>query len=180
MDDPPLNDNSLQEVSSLRLNLLLIGLVIASGFFILGVFLPMITISKFFIVKNSFSVASGLLQLLQDGHFLLFLVVGGFSVLLPIMKIYVLFKLLNDSGTNNHQVERYLHLMHEYGRWAMLDVMVVAVLIVTVKLGAIASIQVHLGLYVFGGAVLLIMIITSQTVRIRNHNYLTPQPNSND
>ena len=57
-----------------------------------------------------------------------------------------------------------LNLMHDYGRWAMLDVMVVAMLIVTVKLGAIASIQIHPGLYVFGAAVLLIMLITQLTV----------------
>ena len=56
--------------------------------------------------------------------------------------------------------------MHDYGRWAMLDVMVVAMLIVSVKLGAIASIQIHAGLYVFGGAVLLIMLITQQVVRL--------------
>ena len=54
--------------------------------------------------------------------------------------------------------------MHDYGRWAMLDVMVVAMLIVTVKLGAIASIQIHPGLYVFGAAVLLIMLTTQLTV----------------
>jgi len=58
--------------------------------------------------------------------------------------------------------------MHDYGRWAMLDVMVVAILIVTVKLGAIASIQVHSGLYVFGLAVLLIMFITHQVVNMQN------------
>jgi paraquat-inducible protein A len=56
--------------------------------------------------------------------------------------------------------------MHEYGRWAMLDVMVVAVLIVTVKLGALASIEIHPGLYIFGIAVLLIMFITQQVVSL--------------
>jgi len=59
-----------------------------------------------------------------------------------------------------------MHLMHEYGRWAMLDVMVVAVLIVTVKLGAVASIEVHYGLYVFGTAVLLLMLITKWVVHL--------------
>ena len=52
--------------------------------------------------------------------------------------------------------------MHEYGRWAMLDVMVGAVLIATVKSGAVASISVHAGLYVFGLAVLITMIITNK------------------
>ena len=60
--------------------------------------------------------------------------------------------------------------MHEYGRWAMLDVMVVAVLIVTVKLGAIASIQVHYGLYVFGAAVMLIMLITHRVVKLTEYS----------
>ena len=59
--------------------------------------------------------------------------------------------------------------MHDYGRWAMLDVMVVAILIVTVKLGAIASIQIHAGLYIFGTAVLLIMLITQQVVSMNPH-----------
>jgi paraquat-inducible protein A len=48
----------------------------------------------------------------------------------------------------------------------MLDVMVVAILIVTVKLGAIASIEVHSGVYIFGLAVLLIMFLTRQAVRM--------------
>ena len=56
--------------------------------------------------------------------------------------------------------------MHEYGRWTMLDVMVVAMLIVTVKLGVIASIQVHVGLYLFGLAVLLLMFITSKVSKL--------------
>lgn len=84
------------------------------------------------------------------------------------MKIGVLFKLLTEKTIDNPKIEYYLHLMHEYGRWAMLDVMVVAVLIVTVKLGAIASVEVHYGLFVFGAAVLLIMFITNKVVRLTN------------
>ena len=76
--------------------------------------------------------------------------------------------LLMTDRTDNSKTKRYLHLMHDYGRWAMLDVMVVAVLIVTVKLGAIASIKVHLGLYVFGAAALLIMLITHKVVHLAN------------
>jgi paraquat-inducible protein A len=43
--------------------------------------------------------------------------------------------------------------------------MVVAVLIMTVKLGAVASIQIHAGLYIFAIAVLLIMFLTQQVVK---------------
>lgn len=143
-------------------------LMLAAFLFVLGIMLPMITISKFIIVESSFSVISGVIELSLNGQILLSIVVAGFSIILPIMKIGVLFKLLSQKEMNTPDIKRYLHLMHEYGRWAMLDVMVVAVLIVTVKLGAIASVQVHYGLFVFGTAVVLIMLITKQVVHLTN------------
>ncbi|MCO4757022.1 MAG: paraquat-inducible protein A [Oceanospirillaceae bacterium] len=144
-------------------------LILATALFVTGICLPMITISKFIVVSNSFSVISGVLELLSNGQVLLFAVVAGFSIVLPLLKIGVLFKLLSAGSFQTPKMKRYLHLMHEYGRWAMLDVMVVAVLIVTVKLDAIASIEVHGGLYVFGASVLLIMLITNKVVRLTTH-----------
>lgn len=150
-------------------------LILATGLFVVGISLPMITISKFIVVTNSFSVISGVLELLSNGQVLLFAVVAGFSIVLPILKIGVLFKLLSAGSFQTPRMKRYLHLMHEYGRWAMLDVMVVAVLIVTVKLDAIASIEVHEGLYIFGISVLLIMLITNKVVRLTTrHGKSTP------
>lgn len=126
----------------------------------------MITLTKLVFFENSFSVVSGIVELFKHGQYPLFVIVGVFSVILPIMKISVLYLLLSRRSSNNTNIKRYLSLMHEYGRWAMLDVMVVAVLIVTVKLGAVASVQVHAGLYVFGSAVLLIMYITHRVVKL--------------
>lgn len=130
----------------------------------------MITLTKLVFFENAFSVVSGIMQLFRNGQYPLFVIVGLFSVLLPIMKMGVLYLILTHRSSNNPKIERYLSLMHEYGRWAMLDVMVVAVLSVTVKLGAVASIQVHAGLYVFGSAVLLIMYITHRIVKLTRHS----------
>ncbi|EGG94777.1 Paraquat-inducible protein A [gamma proteobacterium IMCC1989] len=58
--------------------------------------------------------------------------------------------------------------MHDYGRWAMLDVMVVAVLIVASKLSVLASVEVHVGLYVFGLSVILVMLLTQRAVKLAN------------
>ncbi|MFT5220210.1 MAG: paraquat-inducible protein A [Gammaproteobacteria bacterium] len=160
------NQNPIPVMPERKVKQLRWTLLVATVFYAFGIFLPMITISTFIVISNSFSVVSGAVGLLSDGQYLLFLLVVGFSILLPIMKIIILFKLLFQQVTNDPKTRRYLQLMHEYGRWAMLDVMVVAILIVTVKLGAIASIQVHVGLYVFGAAVLMIMLITNQIVRL--------------
>ena len=148
---------------------LLLGvLVLATGFLAAGLALPMMTITKLIMFSNSFSILSAVFELAQKGHILLFIIVAAFSIVMPILKIVILFKLVINRGNKSKLINKLLHLMHEYGRWAMLDVMVVALLIVTVKLGAIASIEVHSGLYVFGISVLLIMYITRRVVNLTN------------
>ena len=167
MNDMKTDDNQIPEISSAEVVRLRWLLMLASLLFIPGIFMPMITISKFVIVRNSFSVISGVLELLHNGQIILFIVVTGFSIVLPIMKILILFKILLKINHENSRLKRYLHLMHEYGRWGMLDVLIVAVLIVTVKLGVIASVKVHSGLYVFGASILLIMFITNRVSKFK-------------
>lgn len=126
----------------------------------------MLTITELLFFDNTVSVISGISELFKSGHYFLFALISGFSVVLPILKIGVIHLALSAMQESPKKFEKYLHMMHAYGRWAMLDVMVVALLIVTVKLGAIASIEVHEGLYVFGASVLLIMIITHLVVEM--------------
>ena len=145
---------------------LLLLLVLALGLLIAGLVMPMMTITKLVFFSDSFSLLLGVYELFQSGHVFLFFLVGIFSIVLPFLKLGILFRIITASQKRSHLIEKLLGLMHEYGRWAMLDVMVVAILIVTVKLGAIASIEVHPGLYVFGLAVLLIMLITHRVVRL--------------
>lgn len=111
---------------------------------------------------------SGCLELFVDGEVLLFVVVAGFSVVLPILKLYVLFRLTSPVIIDTEKYGRYLSLMHDYGRWSMLDVFVVAVLVVSVKLGAIANVDMRYGLFIFTIAVLSTMFITSQVVHLTN------------
>ena len=141
-------------------------LVISSILLIAGLFLPMLTITQFIVISNDFSVMSGITELWKAGQYVLFVVIACFSVVVPLTKIALLFKLLQNDNRPHPIKLKLLSLIHDYGRWAMLDVMVVAMLIVTVKIGAIASIQIHPGLYVFGAAVLLIMLTTQSTVKL--------------
>lgn len=159
------NSRLLMTAKQLRWLLTITSLLLTIGFVT-----PMLTISKFWVIHNSVSIVTGVWQLLQDGHIFLFILITSFSIILPIAKIGLLFNLLHPNTTHPNRRKKLLHLMHDYGRWAMLDVMVVAILIVTVKLGAIASIQVHTGLYVFGLAVLLIMFITHQVIALNDES----------
>lgn len=56
--------------------------------------------------------------------------------------------------------ERFLYVLETWGKWSMLDVFVVALLFVSVKLGSLANVTVHEGLYWFGGAVIVIQLLS--------------------
>lgn len=135
-------------------------LLLASCLLAAGLYLPMLTLTKFLFIASSFSVISGIMELLHRDHWFLFALVGLFSVVLPVIKIALLFMLLKLREVDSVRYIRLLKLAHDYGRWGMLDVMVVAVMIVAVKLDMIAEIEIHTGLYLFAAAVLIIMYIT--------------------
>ena len=132
----------------------------------LGLVSPIITLKKFVLIENTFSVLSGAIQLIKEGQIFLFIVITGFSVLLPLLKIVVLYKLLSTKVRNAVRLDKYLHWMHLYGKWSMLDVFIVAVLVVAVKLGAIASVEMRYGLYAFAAAVILTMYVTARVVSL--------------
>ncbi len=103
-------------------------IALAAALFVAGLISPMLTISKFIVVTNTFSVVSGIYELFEGGRYFLFLLVGGFSVVLPILKLFVLLRLTGTFEGEPTRLRRYLQLMHNYGRWAMLDVMMVVIL----------------------------------------------------
>jgi paraquat-inducible protein A len=127
--------------------------------------------TKFIFIENTFSVLSGTIQLFKEQQFFLFIIIAGFSVVVPLIKLGVLFKLLDmyesEVERKSGVLDKYLHWMHLYGKWSMLDVFVVAVLVVAVKLGAIASVEMRYGLYFFAAAVLLMMILTAKVVSLQ-------------
>ena len=148
--------------------LLRIGILLSGILLVVGLVSPMMTLTQFYFFDHSFSVFSGLSELFSSGQYLLAIVVFLFSVLLPFVKLFLLFKLAGLSSDESHSQKKLLHLMHDYGRWAMLDVLVVAVLIVAVKLGAVVTVEIHWGVYVFAAAIVLIMYLTDRVVKQSN------------
>jgi len=149
------------EAQRLRMSLIAIGVCL-----LVGIFSPIITLEKFYFFDNTVSIASGLLELIDERQFILFIIILLFSIVLPVLKLLVLNKLLSPSIESKHNFNKHLTWMHQYGKWSMLDVFVVAVLLATVKLGAVANVQLHYGLYLFAAAVLLTMLVTARVVKL--------------
>lgn len=158
----------LAQLKRLRLLLYFSALLLLAG-----LITPIMTLSKFVLLNHSFSILSGASELLLDGQILLFVVIAGFSVVLPMLKLLLLQRLLSHECLSTRKLQRSLRLMHDYGRWAMLDVMVVAILVVSVKLGALASVEIHYGLYLFAAATLLIMLLTHRVTALYEKQDIT-------
>ena len=141
-------------------------LLVTFIFLVAGVISPIITLKKYILLENTFSVLSGVVELFNEGQYFLFVLITAFSIVLPFLKLVVLYILLANNYAGTKHMEKYLHWMHLYGKWSMLDVFVVAVLVVAVKLGAIASVDMRFGLYAFATAVLLTMYVTAKVVNL--------------
>ncbi len=142
------------------------ALVLALLGFIVGIFAPLLTLEKLIFLEHTVSIVSGLGQMWQQQQYLLFVLIGGFSLILPFAKIMVLFRLLSVQVKQRPMLTLVVKWVHLYGKWSMLDVFVVALLVVTVKLEAIATVEAHYGLVAFAGSVLLTMLVTSRLLTL--------------
>tara|TARA_A100001015_G_scaffold30329_1_gene33774 strand:+ start:1430 stop:1945 length:516 start_codon:yes stop_codon:yes gene_type:complete len=136
---------------------LLLEVVVAIVTFCIGVFAPFLTLKEFFFFNNTVSLYSSLLQLFKEDEFFLFTIITVFSVLFPLIKlILILFSIFFLSTNRGH---RLLIPMERIGKWSMLDVFVVAIIVASIKFGNMASVQVHYGVYAFAISVILTKVI---------------------
>jgi paraquat-inducible protein A len=146
-----------------RYNFLLVSAFIL---FVVGIFAPILTFKKFFVFSSKVSIISGLFQLISEGHPILFALIFIFSIVFPLVKLVLLFRLWNGRVRSGYGYEKLLRWIAQYGKWSMLDVFVAALLIITIRLGAVAQVEVHFGLYAFAASVILTMLATSKILSI--------------
>jgi paraquat-inducible protein A len=103
------------------------------------------------------SIIQGVSTLLADRHYFVGLVVLLFSLVLPPLKLLAIL-LLSGGWVSHARRARLHHGVELLGRWGMLDVLVVAVLVAFVKLGDTVSIEPGVGLALFLSCVLLSLL----------------------
>jgi len=119
----------------------------------------MFSFHKFYIFNDTFSLLGSVTYLLQKGEFFLFLILFAFSIALPLYKMALSFLLLSNRIREEGRRIKTVKQLAMVGKWSMTDVFVIAVLAATVKLGMIATIEVHVGLYVYGAGVITSMLL---------------------
>ena len=110
--------------------------------------------------ENTVTLLSTVQGLFIQKEWFLFIVIAVFSLCVPAIKIAGLVLILNMEYAKNSFLDKTLHIIELIGKWSMLDVFVVALLLVSVKLGVLAKVDVHYGLYAFATSVLITMCIS--------------------
>ena len=127
----------------------------------LAVTLPILEIEKFGHHKES-SIVEGVVSLLAGGQWFLGVIVLLCSIVLPLGKLLCLAALSTGAKAlqQEHRAFTY-HLLEWTGRWGMLDVLLVAVLVAALKLGDLVEVQAGEGAVAFCIVVVLSLLASA-------------------
>ena len=110
---------------------------------------------------QSDTILSGVIYFIKDGMWPIALVIFAASILVPLFKLIVLTGLLVSVHRKSAWRPRLRTLMYRIteavGRWSMLDIFVVTILVALVRLGNIASVEAGLAAVFFAAVVVLTM-----------------------
>lgn len=111
--------------------------------------------------KND-TILSGVISLAHSGSWPIALLVFVASIVVPLLKLVALGELLiavrRKSVRHPAQRSRLFRVVEFVGRWSMLDVYAVALLVTLVQVRSLASIQVRPGALAFAAVVVLTML----------------------
>ena len=108
------------------------------------------------------TIMSGVIELVQHGMIPIAAVVFVASILVPTFKLVGIALLLFSVQRHQPLSARQRIIMYRFiefiGRWSMLDIFVIAILVAVVNFGRIASIEANLGAVAFASLVILTML----------------------
>jgi len=111
---------------------------------------------------QSDTIMSGVVYLLLHGMWPLAVVVFTASVFVPLLKIAILVGLLvsvqRGSRWRPADRTRLYRITEAIGRWSMVDIFVVTILVALVRLGNLATVEAQPGIVFFGAVVVLTML----------------------
>jgi paraquat-inducible protein A len=138
----------------------ILGLLIvaAAVCLVLGLTLPIVRLTRFYVWTDVHSMISILEELYLSKEIFLAVVIGLFSVVFPFIKLLYLLGLYSARHLGAERRSRLLRHMSWLGKWSMLDVLVLALVIFYAKSTRLADAVSMPGIYMFAGAVLLTMV----------------------
>lgn len=107
-------------------------LLVASVSFGLGISLPLMRFEKLYFFSETPSLINIVTNLWSEGELLLAVVVFGFSILFPLLKLFTAFQ----SALSNRKASGWTAAL---AKWSMVDVLLVAIVIFAAKTSGFAN-----------------------------------------
>lgn len=131
-------------------------------FYVPANMLPFMTI-ELYGNRQSSTIWQGIVTLIDSGSITVAVVVFLASILIPLLKLLILFYLAASAGHNNNRVFKLklLNFVETIGRWSMLDIFLLAVLVSMMKLGRWTTVQPEAGSALFTLVVIFTMLASA-------------------
>ncbi len=146
--------------------LLLVSLVMV----VAGLQLPAVTISSFWLYERDLSIIDGIQSFFDEGQTALGILVLTVSVVFPVLKILLGLALLVrkplPNGKRGHRrIGLLLGALVWLSKWSLTDVFVFALIVLVLNGQLLTSADIHGGVALFAGGVLLSAFAVSQVRR---------------
>lgn len=107
-------------------------------------------------IQNSSTIWQGVKSLMDSGSWLIAFIVFVASIFVPVFKLFILFYLgIPSTDTHNALLKTRLYrFVENIGRWSMLDIFLLAVLIAILKIAPWTHVQPEIGSVLFGFVVI--------------------------
>lgn len=122
--------------------------------------LPVMTVVSFG-KKQSDTIMSGVIYFITSGSWYLALIIFVASVVVPLTKLiiltYLLISIHNKSRWRPQDRTRLYRITEVIGRWSMVDIYVVTIMVALVRIGSLATIEAGPGAIAFAAVVVITM-----------------------
>jgi paraquat-inducible protein A len=126
--------------------------------------LPIMETESLIMGSHSDTIMSGIVLLWKSGSWPLAIIVFVASIMVPLLKMLALLTILiavhQGVSVHCHDLGKLYRLLEVVGRWSMLDIFVVAILVTLVQLQLVAEVTPGRGAAAFGAVVVLTMLAT--------------------
>lgn len=145
-------------ISSVRRFIVVFLALLAAGSLALGTTQPVIQLERLFIWTDRHSIASIIGALYVDGEYFLSAIILIFSILFPIMKLLYLLIVVSLPTEQPDLRARRVERLEWLGKWSMMDVLVLALMIFYVNSTGLTAASSLSGIYFFTFSILCNML----------------------
>lgn len=124
-----------------------------------GLTLPTITFKELVFWKHTFSILTSIQSLYDEKQYFLAGLVGLFSLVFPVIKLCALAAIWCLPLSRGVRL-RLVRLLGFLGKWSMLDVFIVAIMIVISRMSGLMDATPRVGIFVFSFSIICTMIVS--------------------